>query len=143
MYAELKESVSVGKGPQGNRIVADVAGGSFEGDRLRGEVLASGADWATIDSEGVGHLDVRLTLRTDDGAHIYVQYYGVLVFNEKVNASLAGGKAADFGDAHFITQPRFETGDERYKWLNRIVAVAEGRTLHNAVEYQMFEVTSD
>ena len=56
MYAELKESVPVGKGPQGNRIIADIAGGYFEDERLKGEVLASGADWVTIDSEGVGFL---------------------------------------------------------------------------------------
>lgn len=109
---------------------------------MKGAVLASGADWVTIDSEGVGHLDVRLALRTDDGAHIYVQYYGVIVFNEKILDSLAGGQPADFGDTHFITQPRFETGDERYIWLNRTVAVAEGRALHNFVEYRMFEVAS-
>jgi len=141
MYADLKPPVSVGKGPHGNRIIVDVTGGHFQGEKLRGKVLASGADWVTIDSEGVGHLDVRLTLRTHDGAQIYVQYYGVITYTEKVNVSLAGGKPAEFGDSYFVTQPRFETGDERYGWLNRTVAVAEGRALHNAVEYQMFEVT--
>lgn len=142
LHADMKGSVPVGKGPHGNRIIADVSGGYFEGEKLKGEVLASGADWVTIDSEGVGHLDVRLTLQTDDDANIYLQYYGVLVFNEKVNNSLSGVETADFGDTHFFTQPRFETGDERYRWLNRTVAVAEGRALHDAVEYRMFEVTN-
>jgi len=143
MHADLNESVPVGVGPNGNRMIADVTGGYFEGEKLKGEVLASGADWVTIDSEGVGHLDVRIALRTDDGAHIYVQYFGVLIFNDKVNDSFAGIKPAEFGDTYFMTQPRFETGDERYKWLNRTVAVAEGRPLQNAVEYQVFEVTNN
>jgi hypothetical protein len=90
----------------------------------------------------VGHLDVRATLRTDDGVNLYLQYFGVVIFNDKTNDSLAGNKDADFGDTYFVTQPRFETGDERYKWLNRIMVVAEGRILHHAVEYQMFEVVS-
>jgi hypothetical protein len=143
MYADLKEAVRIGRGPHGNRMVADVIGGHFEGEKLKDKVLASGADWVTIDSDGVGHLDVRLTLHTDDGAFIYVRYYGVLKFNEKVNVSLAGGKPVEYGDAHFVTQPRFETGDERYQWLNSTVAAAEGRALHNSVEYRMFAASSD
>ena len=143
MYADLKDPVSVGSGPQGDRVVYDVTGGTFEGERLKGTLLASGGDWITIDSDGVGHLDVRATFLTDDGAHIYVQYYGALVFNEKVAAALESGKSADFGDTHFVTQPRFETGDDRYRWLNRVMAVAEGRVMGNAVEYRIFEATAD
>jgi hypothetical protein len=67
----------------------------------------------------------------------------VLKFNEKVNVSLADGKPVEYGDAHFVTQPRLETGDERYQWLNSTVAVAEGRALHNSVEYRMFAASSD
>jgi hypothetical protein len=32
-----------------------------------------------------------------------------------------------YDDAYFMTQPRFETGDARYRWLNRVAAVGEGR----------------
>lgn len=32
MYADLKEPVPVGNGPHGNRIIADVTGGYFEGE---------------------------------------------------------------------------------------------------------------
>jgi hypothetical protein len=142
MYATLHQSNPVGPGPGGNRVIADISGGTFEGERLKGEILPSGADWIVIDDNGVGKVDVRATFRTHDGAHIYVQYYGILVFNEQANESLAGGKPAEFGDTHFITQPRFETGDERYTWLNSVMAVAEGRPLPNAVEYRMYEVTS-
>ena len=70
MHADMKGSVPVGKGPHGNRIIADVSGGYFEGEKLKGEVLASGADWVTLDSEGVGHLvDVALgdILEVDSG----------------------------------------------------------------------------
>jgi hypothetical protein len=142
MHATLRDSVAVGQGPYGNRMIADISGGTFEGERLRGEVLPSGADWVTFDADGVGHLDVRATLRTDDGVNLYLQYFGIVIFNDKANASLAGEKEAEFGDTYFVTQPRFETGDARYKWLNRIAVVAEGRVLHHAVEYQMFEVIS-
>jgi hypothetical protein len=143
MHADLKDPVSVGSGPHGDRVIYDVTDGTFEGERLKGKLLASGGDWITIDSDGVGHLDVRATFVTDDGANIYVQYYGALVFNEKVTAALESGIPADFGDTHFVTQPRFETGDDRYRWLNRVMAVAEGRVMGNAVEYRIFEATAD
>ena len=39
-----------------------------------------------------------------------------------------------------MTQPRFETGDPNYAWLNSVVAVAEGRALPSAVEYRVYQV---
>ena len=141
--ATLKDPIAVGAGPQGTRMIYDVTGGEFEGPRLRGRILPSGADWLLIDSEGVGRLDVRGTFETDDGARIYIQYHGVVVMNDKVGTALAGRGETQFGDTYFMTQPRFETGDPRYSWLNRVVAVAEGRILPNAVEYRVFEVRPD
>jgi len=140
--ADLKLPVDVGAGPFGARRIFDVTGGHAEGPRLRGELLASGGDWLLVDAGGIGYLDVRGTLATDDGAHIYIQYHGVLEMNAKVLAALAKGEATDWGDSYFMTQPRFETGDPRYAWLNRVVAVAEGRVLPSAVEYRVYEVVN-
>jgi hypothetical protein len=95
-----------------------------------------------IDSENVWYLDVRLLLETDNGARIYLQYRGVLVINETTNAALAKGGSTDYGDTYFMTQPRFETGDARYRWLNRIVAVGQGRLGPGSVEYRIFEVAN-
>ncbi len=138
--ADLKPPVDVGGGPSGSRQIYDVTGGSFEGPRLKGSVLASGGDWLLMGSDGVGRLDVRATLETDDGARIYVQYYGVLVMNEAVGKALSEGGETQYGDTYFMTQPRFETGDPNYAWLNSVVAVAEGRALSSAVEYRVYQV---
>ena len=140
--ADLKQPVEVGAGPFGTRSIFDVTGGTAEGPRLRGKLLASGGDWLLVDANGTGYLDVRGTLETDDGARIYIQYHGVIEMNEKVLAALGRGEATEFGDTHFMTQPRFETGDPRYAWLNRVVAVAEGRVLPNAVEYHVYQVVN-
>ncbi len=142
-HLDLKPIVSVGSGPYGTRMIADVVGGSAEGPRLRGSYLASGADWLLVDDAGMGHLDVRCTLETHDGALIYIQYFGILELNEKVAEVLTSGSGVvDYGETNFITQPRFETGDDRYKWLNSVVAVAEGRLLANAVEYRVYQALS-
>lgn len=141
--ADLKAPVAVGAGPTGTRMIYDVTGGSFEGPKLKGKLLPSGADWLQIGSDGVGQLDVRTTFETNDGAYIYLQYSGRIVMNEKVTKALAGGGETQYGDTYFMTQPRFETGDERYAWLNSVVAVAEGRALPNAVEYRVYHVVND
>jgi len=142
LRADLREPVDVGAGPAGGRRILDISGGSFEGPRLSGRVLPSGADWLLVGNDGVGRLDVRLTLETEDAAFIYVQYHGVLVFNEKVVAAMTGGTETAFGDTYFVTAPRFETGDPRCAWLNALVAVGQGRIAPGAVEYQMFEVAN-
>lgn len=61
--------------------------------------------------------------------------------NEIVQTTLNAGETPDFGDTCFVTQPRFETGNDRYKWLNPIMTVGEGRPLVDAVEYRIYEVT--
>lgn len=139
-HADLKPPVDVGAGPFGARRIFDVVGGTFEGPRLRGTVLPSGADWLLVDAEGVGRLDVRAAFETDDGAHIYMQYRGVLAMDDKIAAAVAGGAGFEYGDAYFMTQPRFETGDPRYSWLNSVVAVAEGRICAGAVEYRVYQL---
>lgn len=139
--AELRAPVDVGAAPSGTRRIYDVSGGRFEGPRLRGSLLPSGGDWLLVGGDGVGRLDVRATLETDDGAYIYMQYYGVLELNETVERALAEGRETRFGDSYFMTQPRFETGAPAYAWLNSVVAVAEGRVLPGAVEYDVYRVT--
>lgn len=76
-----------------------------------------------------------------DEAHIYVAYFGILELSERATQALSQGPATEYGEIKSITQPRFETGDPRYAWLNAAVCVAEGHVLPNpAVEYQISEV---
>ena len=140
--ADLKDPIDIGAVPSGNRRIFDVTGGSFEGPRLKGRLLPSGGDWLLIGTDGIGRLDVRGTFETEDGAHVYAQYFGVLVLNEAVMGSLTQGRETQYGDTYFMTQPRFETGDPRYQWVNRVVAVAEGRVLPNAVEYNVYQLVN-
>ena len=67
----------IGTTPRGTRRFYPAIGGSFEGPRLRGEVLPDGGDWLLMRPDGVLEQDVRITLKTDNGASIYVRYAGV------------------------------------------------------------------
>ena len=63
-------------GPFGNRVIAGIRTGRWEGDRLRGTIVGPGADWAMPGPGGAMLLDVRQVVQTDDGAVIYVTYHG-------------------------------------------------------------------
>jgi hypothetical protein len=140
--ARLAPAVPVGPGPFGTRRIREVLGGEVTGARLRGRVGTGGADWVLLGPDGWGRLDVRLVLHTDDGAHIYVQYFGVIEYTDAARAANAGTRSSDYGEHYFRTAPRLETGDERYAWVNRTLFVGEGR-LHPGpvVEYRVHRVT--
>ena len=60
-------------GPHGTRIIAEVAGGTFTGERLNGSVVSPGGDWVTARADRNIQLDVRLTLVTDDDAFFFLR----------------------------------------------------------------------
>jgi hypothetical protein len=130
----------LGAAPLGVRRVIPITGGRFRGERLSGRVLAGGADWQLIRSDGVAELDARYALETADGALIYVRNRGYRHGPREVLARLAAGENVDPGLYYMRTTPLFETGDERYAWLNRIVAVATGARRPAAVELEVYEV---
>ena len=111
-------------GPLGTRVIVDASSGTFEGERLRGTVHGPGGDWVTVRADGTVQLDVRLLLRTDDGADIYMEYKGIALDNA----------------TNITTAPMFQTGAEQYAWLNRIVAIARGSSGGGQVTYEVFEV---
>ena len=116
----------LGAVPHGTRVIAPIAGGTFEGPRLRGKVLPDGGDWTLLRSDGVLELDLRITLETDDGALIYLTSFGFRHGAPEVLAALARGESVDPSRYYFRTAPRFETSAPRYAFLNRLIAIAWG-----------------
>ncbi len=104
--------------------------------------MGAAADWMLVGTDGFGRVDVRATVQTVDGAHVDVQYAGLLEFTPAVVALMQGGDTpTDFGDQYLVTALRLETGDERYAWVNQAVFVAEGRLLPDRqLEYRVHRV---
>src|SRR5947199_10148350 len=82
---------TLGAVPHGARVIAPIAGGTFEGPRLSGKVLPGGGDWTLLRSDGVLELDLRVTLETDDGALIYMTSFGLRHGPPETLAALARG----------------------------------------------------
>ena len=118
---------SIGAVPHGTRRAVPITGGDFEGPRLRGSVLPGGsADWLLLRADGVLELDLRATLRTDDGALISMKSFGLRHGPSDVMAALARGETVDPAAYYFRTTPRFETAHPNYEFLNRLITVASG-----------------
>lgn len=125
---QLGDMIEVGAGPKGTRLVVDVPELKVESDRVNATLATNdAADWLTMSEDGtLGVLDVRFTLKTDDGAMIYLEYGG--------RVDMATGLVA--------SAPTFQTGDDRYKWLNRVQAIGAGQVnLETGVlVYNLYEV---
>lgn len=127
LTAQLGDQIVVGDGPKGSRVVIDVPSVSLVGDKVNASLAThDAADWLTLSEDGqLGALDVRMTLKTDDDAFIYVEYQG--------RANMQSGVIA--------TAPTFQTSHEKYLWLNRIQAVAAGQLDSDGkLVYSLYEV---
>ena len=118
--------IDVGQTPLGVRRVIPITGGTFEGPRLRGVVLPGGADWQLHRADGVAEIHARYTLKTDDGALIYVVNQGIRHAPPEVQARLEAGQPVDPGQVYFRTSPTFETAPGPYDWLMRSMFVGTG-----------------
>jgi Protein of unknown function (DUF3237) len=131
---------NLGKTPLGERRVAVVSGGHFEGARLKGTVMEGGSDWILIRPDAAMQLDVRVTLKTDDGELIGMTYRGYRHGPADVIERLNRGEPVDPGAYYFRVAPFFETRADKYDWLNRIVGIGTGHRPPDGPVYEIFEV---
>jgi hypothetical protein len=132
LWAAFGEIHTLEGTPAGTRMTVDVADVRVEGERLRGRMRGTAAaDWGIVGPEGTFMLDVRWTMETHDGALVYLQYHG--------RCDVSGGVAAP---GPLYIAPRFETGDPRYAWLNRMQAVGKGKVdfVRSEIRYALYEL---
>jgi len=134
------EADDLGVTPAGHRRIVRVTGGTFKGPKLRGTVLAGGGDWILGRADGTRALDVRITLRTDDGDLIYAQYPGRFHGPPDVMERIARGETVEPSEYYFRTAPLFETASEKYGWLNGILAIGVGWRSARQVGYAVYTV---
>jgi hypothetical protein len=126
----------------GSRRYVEITGGRFEGPKFKGVVLPGGADWPRVSSDGgMITFDPRYSLETNDGAFIYLTNPGIRRAGPDADYQNIKAMAVDDPeDVYFRTMPSFETGDERYSWLNRSIFIGTGRRFLDAVEISFYEV---
>lgn len=115
--------------PAGRRVIVGIADAHFTGDGFAAsQIGVAAADWLLTRPDGTALPDVRLTLVTDDGARLFVQYHG--------RADWSAGP----GTGPVYIAVTFETADQRYLWMNRSLFVGRGGLVDGGVCYAVYQL---
>jgi hypothetical protein len=128
----------------GQRVIVNVTGGFVRGPNIKDDIMSPAGDWLIVMPDGSNRLDVRFTIKTDDGAFIFVEYGGIIAFSKEAQERLGKGEVVNMSDnpGYFITAPRFTTESPKYAWLNHVQAVGKMVSLQRGVriKYDVFVI---
>ncbi len=124
LEAECAPPIEIGDVGKANLLIYPILGGYFEGEKLSGEIMNFGADWNYMDKDLVDVMDTRYLLKTDDGAFISISTNGRWLGTAEQDEAIGRGEFIDPSEYYFRQHLFFETGAEKYKWLNGIIAFA-------------------
>jgi Protein of unknown function (DUF3237) len=97
-----------------------------------------GGAWTLVRRDGVLDTEVRLILETNDRHQIYMHWKGLRRVPKDVIDRLHRNETVDPRTYYFRATPYFETGSEKYGWMNCICAVATGSVATNARTLDVF-----
>jgi hypothetical protein len=140
-WIELGIPLELGETGLARRRIFPISGGSFEGPGFKGRVLSGGADWQLVQNNGTAIIDTRYALETLDGALIYISTRGFRHGPPEVLAAVARGEKVDPQKYYFRVNIQFETGVNKYQWLNHTLAIGAGMRLANQVAFKAYQVT--
>ncbi|WP_099021960.1 DUF3237 domain-containing protein [Mycolicibacterium palauense] len=144
MTLDIPPGYQLPDGPLGTRVIAPIAGGTFDGPRIAGKVLPGGGDWLIIRSDGVMAVDVRVMLEPNEGGVIYASYGGRIAIPAEVMPQALNPETVENvapSEYYFRSTPLFETANSSpHAWLNGIVAVGVGRLLSGGVSYRVYAI---
>lgn len=132
--------IELGEAARGRGRIIPILGGTVTGPRLQGRVLAGGADWQTLRSDGVAEIEARYVIESAEGVAISVHNVGLRHGPPEIMAKLVAGQAVPPDSYYFRTAPRFEVGDPRYAWLGRALFLCAGIREPDCVRLKFFEV---
>jgi hypothetical protein len=93
------------------------------GESVLSGSMAWGTDVILVREDDLEILDVRIVVRTDDGAVVTAEYSGVFApgprsFRQVASEKPKVGSEQNPVEGIFFAAPRFRTGDPKYRWLN-------------------------
>jgi Protein of unknown function (DUF3237) len=117
-------------------------GGWVKGPRINGTLLAPMGDWSHALPSGAFRLDVRGTIKTDDGALIYISYNGIYQASEEADARASKGEVLTSKDMYFVIAPTLQTSAKKYDWLNSVQCIGKMVSYKNDayVKYDIYIV---
>lgn len=126
--------------PQGfGRLVYDLKGGSFEGDRLSGCVWPVRGDWVSV-TANEARIDARLQMTTSDGAEIFISSEDTIPLEPQQRAQMQAGVRLQPGVEKVRVSPTFKTKAPQYKWLEGLSCIGVGHRTSAGLEFDLQEV---
>ena len=124
---------NIGNVGRGDLVICPIKGGRFDG-KISGDVMNLGADWNLMYPNYLNCVDTRYLLKTDDGAYISLTTVGRAVIKPEQDDAMERGESVDPADYYFRQHLLFETGDERYQWINgaccfAVIGIKDMRTI--------------
>jgi Protein of unknown function (DUF3237) len=128
--------------PRGERQYWEMLEGMLTGPNVNARIAMPGGDWFSLAPDGFGRPDVRVQLVTDDDAVILLHYTGLVQFTDAFTVAAEAGTPTRFEDQYMRMVMTFDTGAERYAWLNQSIFLAEGRLAgKQEIEYRIYRLT--
>ncbi|KHD76773.1 DUF3237 domain-containing protein [Actinoplanes utahensis] len=123
----------------GGLMFTPITGGTVDGPRLTGKVLAGGGDWSTTSGD-VTALDARYLLQASDGAVIDIHNRGFWRATPEIDARIEAGEDLPETEYYYRTSPVFHTDAPAHRWLASSVFVGLARGENGQVCIRFFEV---
>ncbi len=117
--ARITDVINFGKTPLGSRVDVHFDG-ELAGEKISGRMR--GVDYILVRSDGVGEINVRAAITTDDCVNISVEISGY------------GEKNGDIRDSRVT----FLTDHEKYRWLTSKIIVGKGKSANGELLIDYF-----
>jgi hypothetical protein len=136
--AEVTESLPVAQSGNVTEFTP-IVGGTVDGPRLRGTVLAGGGDWSST-QDAVCRLDARYLIQADDGAVIDIINRGFYRPAADAPDQRDDGLQVSSAGLYFRTSPVFHTDAPAHRWLAETVFVGLARDEEDTIVIRMYAV---
>lgn len=125
-HAPLARVEFRGDAARGHRLVGPIVDSRIDAPQLRaGQVGTSAADWLLWGPGGTVFIDVRVSMRTDDGASLQIAYSGRAHWPDGIGS---GAVRAAFA---------VETDAPQYRWLCSRLLVGVGSVDRSSGQYAL------
>jgi hypothetical protein len=138
--ARIGSVTSAGDMGGGERRIIPITGGEVRGQDVNGKVCAFGADFQIVRPDSSIELEARYAFETDDDAVVYVENRGIRLGPIDLVQKLNRGEPVDPALIYFRTNPRFETGSAKYRWLMQSVFVGSAARHSDRVVIDVHQV---
>lgn len=131
-----RPAYTFGNTPYGQRIVGGVRNGRVKGPLITATIV-EGMDYGLLRTDGYVAPDVRLVLRTDDDALILMTYTAGRLGPWTEVMAARRGEEYNPEKINWVMTYAFETGAEKYDWLNQTLAIGRGKITPTGFHYRV------